>query len=174
MHLVDLGCGSGRLATELHATTKISYVGVDIVQKLLDYAKTKAPSYEFIKHRGLSIPQPDNSTDVVSAFSLFTHLLHAETYIYLQECVRILKPGGRVVFSFLEFAEPFHWHVFENTLQGTKANSNDHLNMFIERNAIAVWAASLGLQVELYLSAGAPASEGRALGQSTAVLRKPV
>ena len=69
---------------------------------------------------------------------------------------------------------PFHWHVFENTLQGTKANSNDHLNMFIERNAIAVWAASLGLQVELYLSAGAPASEGRALGQSTAVLRKPV
>ena len=44
MHLVDLGCGSGRLATELHATTKISYVGIDIVQKLLDYAKTKAPS----------------------------------------------------------------------------------------------------------------------------------
>ncbi len=173
MRLVDLGCGSGRLASALHAGMSISYVGIDIVQQLLDYAKSKAPRYEFIRHRDLSIPQPDASADMVSAFSLFTHLLHAESYIYLEECRRILKPGGRVVFSFLEFAEPAHWDVFVHTRDSTRARTSEHLNTFIERNAIETWAARIGLQVEQYLAAGHPVYEGHALGQSTAVLRKP-
>src|SRR5689334_18149121 len=95
MRVVDLGCGSGRLAFALHNSEEVSYVGIDIIKRLLDYAKSKAPRYEFILHRELSIPQPDASADIVSAFSLFTHLLQAETYIYLEECKRILKPGGK-------------------------------------------------------------------------------
>jgi SAM-dependent methyltransferase len=173
MRLVDLGCGSGRLATVLHATTKVSYVGIDIVQALLDYAKKKSPRYEFILHRDLSIPQPDASADMVSAFSLFTHLLHAETYIYLEECKRVLKPGGRIVFSFLEFAEPAHWDVFVHTRNATRTNTADHLNTFIERGAIATWAAHAGLAVDQYISAGCPVWQTHALGQSTVVLRKP-
>ena len=74
MAIVDLGCGSGRLASTLHRRMKVSYVGIDIVQALLDYAKTKAPGYRFIRHRDLSIPLEDASMDMVSAFSLFTHL----------------------------------------------------------------------------------------------------
>lgn len=173
MRLVDMGCGSGRLATVLHQRTEISYVGIDIVQTLLDYAQTKAPKYQFLLHRGLSIPQPDNSTDMVSAFSLFTHLLHAETYIYLEECVRILKPGGKIVFSFLEFAEPAHWVVFDHTKKATAAETGDHLNMFIERGAIDVWAARLGIAVEQYISATSPVWNGHALGQAIVVLQKP-
>lgn len=173
MRLVDLGCGSGRLPAVLHGTMNISYVGIDIVQALLDYARKKAPKYEFILHRGLSIPQKDASADMVSAFSLFTHLLHAETYIYLEECVRILKPGGKIVFSFLEFAEPAHWAVFVGTIDNAKASASTHLNMFIERNVIGVWAAKLGLVVDQFIAGGCPVWNGHALGQSAVVLRKP-
>jgi ubiquinone/menaquinone biosynthesis C-methylase UbiE len=173
MRLVDLGCGSGRLASSLYASMKISYLGIDIVQALLDYAKKKAPTYEFRLHRGLSIPQPENSADMVSAFSVFTHLLHAESYLYLEECVRILRPGGKIVFSFLEFAEPSHWKVFEHTKQTMKAGTADHLNMFIDRNAIEAWAAHLDLKIEQYVSADTPVLEGLPLGQSVVVLRKP-
>ena len=173
MRLVDLGCGSGRLASVLHSSRKISYAGIDIVQQLLDYAKSKAPKYEFILHRDLSIPQPDGSTDMISAFSLFTHLLHAETYLYLEECKRILKPGGRIVFSFLEFAEPAHWDTFIHTKTTTKERTADHLNTFIERGAIATWAAQLGLLVDEFISAGCPIWNTHALGQSIVVLRKP-
>jgi len=41
MRVVDLGCGSGRLASVLHQRGKFSYVGIDIIQPLLDYAKKK-------------------------------------------------------------------------------------------------------------------------------------
>lgn len=174
MRIIDLGCGSGRLASALHETANISYVGIDIIQSLLDYAKSKAPGFEFLLHRELSIPQQDNSADMVSAFSLFTHLLHAESYIYLEECVRVLKPGGRVVFSFLEFAEPNHWRVFSDTKAQTKASSCVHLNNFIERNAIGTWASNLGLVVDQFISGGCPIWNGHALGQAVVVLRKNI
>lgn len=173
MHLVDLGCGSGRLASALHTDMKISYVGIDIVKKLLDYAKSKAPQYEFICHRELSIPQDDVSADMVCAFSLFTHLLHAETYLYLEECRRILKPEGKLVFSFLEFAEPYHWDVFEKTCRATLKDKTPHLNMFIERSVIATWAEKLGLVIEEFISSGEPIWNTHSFGQSVVVLRKP-
>lgn len=173
MRLVDLGCGSGRLATALHGSMKISYLGIDIVQALLDYAKSKAPSYEFRCHRDLSIPEPNASADMVSAFSLYTHLLQAETYIYLEESVRILKHGGRIVFSFLEFAEPIHWDTFVHTRESTRLRTAEHLNMFIERPAIEVWARHLGLQVERFVGATESLWNEHWLGQSVVVLRKP-
>jgi ubiquinone/menaquinone biosynthesis C-methylase UbiE len=172
MHVVDLGCGSGRLASALHQGADISYVGIDIVQPLLDYARSKAPEYQFILHRGLSIPQPDRSADMVSAFSLFTHLLQSETFIYLEECVRILKPGGRIVFSFLEFAAPTHWDIFELTRNNARDANSDHLNMFTERSAINIWARKLGLSVERYLAPSWKTEVGHALGQSVVILRK--
>lgn len=174
MRIVDLGCGSGRLAAALHGMASVSYVGIDIVQLLLDYAKRKAPSYEFVLHRDLSIPIQDNSVDMVSAFSLFTHLLHVESYVYLEECYRILKPGGKVVFSFLEFAEPGHWPVFLDTKARTKADTSPHLNTFLERNVIDIWATKLGMTVEQFRPGGEPIWNGHALGQAVVVLRKPI
>jgi len=173
MRVVDLGCGSGRLPAVLHQRGRFSYVGIDIIQPLLDYARKKAPSYEFLMHRGLSIPQADASADIVSAFSLFTHLLQAETLLYLQEAARVLKPGGKAAFSFLEFSEPKHWAVFEHTVNVTRANSGDHLNMFLERSTIDLWAEKLGFSVENYFPSSATWN-GHALGQSVAVLRKPM
>ena len=173
MRLVDLGCGSGRLSTALHSSMDISYLGIDIVQALLDYAKSKAPSYEFILNRQLMIPQSDNSVDMVSAFSLFTHLLHAETYIYMGESLRILKPNGRLVFSFLEFADPGHWEVFSQTCGATKKEILPHLNMFIEKSVISLWAEKLGFVVDQFLSRSCPIVDAHCLGQSIAVLRKP-
>jgi SAM-dependent methyltransferase len=173
MRLIDLGCGSGRLASALQAQgARLSYVGIDIVKSLLEYAKKKAPGYEFILHRDLSIPQPDASADMVSAFSLFTHMLHEDTYAYLEECVRVLKPGGTIVFSFLEFAEPAHWAEFMRTRAAAQASKDAPLNVFIERGAIEAWASRLGVHVERYVDASFPSWQGHALGQSVAILAK--
>ena len=43
MALVDLGCGSGRLASALGRSMRIDYLGTDIVQALLDYAASRTP-----------------------------------------------------------------------------------------------------------------------------------
>lgn len=172
--LVDLGCGSGRLAIATAKTLRIDYLGIDIVQALLDYAASKSPPhYRFLLNRDLRLPAPAESADMVSAFSVFTHLLHVESYIYMKHAYRVLKPGGRLVFSFLEFANPEHWLVFDGSVEAQRRGTLPHLNQFIERIAIDVWADKLGFVREHFIDGGVAPWGGRALWQALAVLRKP-
>ena len=76
---LDVGCGSGRLAQTL-AGSGIQYLGTDVVQALLDFAKTKCPqNFAFRLHKALSVPVAANSVDMICAFSVFTHLPHDES-----------------------------------------------------------------------------------------------
>ena len=81
------------------------------------------------------------------AFSVLTHLLPEQSYLYLEEAKRVLKPDGRIVFSFLEFRMPFHWSVFASTVDAARGRDEHPLNMFIDRDAIQAWAVHLGLAV---------------------------
>ncbi|MCJ2080392.1 class I SAM-dependent methyltransferase [Methylobacterium sp. J-090] len=174
MAVVDLGCGSGRLAVALSREIEVSYLGLDVVPALLDYARTRTPkAYKFVLNRALSLPVEAASVDVLCAFSVFTHLLHAETYLYLEDAHRALRPGGRVVLSFLEFAIPDHWAVFDKTVQAQRASTVPHLNQFIERNQITVWAERLGYAGVSFIDGNtAPWPSGEPLGQSIAILTK--
>jgi ubiquinone/menaquinone biosynthesis C-methylase UbiE len=162
--VVDVGCGTGRLSSALGAEfgDRIEFLGTDVVPEFLDYARTKSPpSYRFELHTDLSVPVPDGSADFISAFSVFTHLFHAESFIYLEGMKRALRPGGRIVFSFLECAR--HWLIFENCLQERRANRQGVLVTFIELPMIEQWAKVLELNIEGYLF-------GPPLGQSVAIL----
>ena len=76
------------------------------------------------------------------------------------------------MFSFLGFSEPSHWAIFESTRNVTSAeNDGDHLNMFLERSTLDLWAGKLGLVAEGYLHSNAKWG-GHELGQSIAVLSK--
>ena len=174
MKLIDYGCGSGRLASSLAtAQLKVDYVGIDIVDDLLKYAKSKSPKeYTFLRHQELNVPVVDNSADMICAFSLFTHLLQAESYIYMKDMYRVLKRGGKLVFSFLEFDVPSHWEVFEATVESQRTNTAPHLNMFMEKKAIHQWAKHIGYTVVELINGDINHFEGRALGQSVAILEK--
>jgi len=173
MHMMDLGCGSGRLAASLASSNlQIDYCGTDIVQRLLDYAKSISPNHYVYKlHRALSVPAQSESLDMISAFSLFTHLLHHETYLYLEDGHRALKKGGRFVFSFLELALPEHWNIFSNTVDDLRAGKPVPLNTFIERIAIKAWAEKTGFEVVSFEPANLDVGMC-ALGQSVVVLQK--
>lgn len=173
MKLIDYGCGSGRLANSLAKTLKIEYLGVDVVEDLLQYAKSKSPSeYNFLKHQELNIPADDSSVDMICAFSLFTHLLQAETYIYMEDMYRVLKKEGRLVFSFLEFDIPSQWTVFELTVTQQKSSNIPVLNMFMEKNVIQQWANHIGFKVIEFINGDINHFDGKALGQSVAILEK--
>jgi SAM-dependent methyltransferase len=173
MKLIDLGCGSGRAAKAISKRRHIEYLGIDIVQTLLDYAKTMSPShYRFRRSINLQIEEPDGGADMICAFSLFTHLLHEETYIYLRGAHQCLKGGGKLVFSFLEFREPIHWSIFDDTVKSRHFGQPLHLNMFIERNVIERWSQILGFSQPSYIDATDQRWNGKALGQSVAVLIK--
>ncbi len=172
--IFDLGCGSGRLAVSLARSVDVRYTGADVVQSLLDYARSRTPpSYSFILNRSLTLPADAGSLDMACAFSVFTHLLHAETFLYLEELHRALRPGGSVVCSFLEFQMESHWAVFEATLVEHRKGMPAHLNQFIERNQLRTWAERIGFSDVSFLDGtAAPWPSGEILGQSIAILRK--
>lgn len=163
--VIDIGCGSGRLSTQLSQRfgDTINYCGVDVVPELLDYARSKADSaYRFCLTEGLAIPAPDDSADLVAAFSVFTHLKHRESLEYIRDAKRVLKPGGRLIFSFLEL--PRHRREFLYTVAVTVLRRRKVQNHFISRWRIRRWARAMGYQLD---SVGP-----HPLGQSVAVLRK--
>jgi SAM-dependent methyltransferase len=147
-YVIDVGCGSGRLAKPLSQYLSGKYLGIDIVPDLCDYARQLVgrPDWRFEVADGLTIPEVDEVADVVCFFSVFTHLLHEHSYRYLQEAKRVLKPGGKIIFSFLEFAIPAHWAVFEAMV--THNDESSLLNVFMSRDGIAAWASHLDLHVE--------------------------
>src|SRR4051794_21299489 len=189
-YVIDVGCGSGRLSQALARSHKGRYLGIDIVPDLVKHAElqTRRPDWRFQTVDKLAIPEADGAADMVCMFSLLTHLLHEQSYLYLEEAKRVLRPGGKVVISFLEFAMASHWTVFESTLQSRRAEQEVPLNVFIEHNVFECWAAHIGLAVKefrpgdqpfvplaevLTLDSGAVMKDLGYLGQSICVLSNP-
>jgi SAM-dependent methyltransferase len=174
-YLIDVGCGSGRLAKPLSAWLEGPYLGIDLVGDLVIHARElcRRPDWRFEMIEHISIPEHDGRADMVCFFSVLTHLLHEQCYWYLEEAKRVLRPGGRIIFSFLEFREPGHWSIFENTLQDARSGGTHPLNVFVERSAIEVWAWHLDLVVDEFRSASNPVTPAGPLGQSLCVLSRP-
>jgi ubiquinone/menaquinone biosynthesis C-methylase UbiE len=156
-YLVDVGCGSGRLAKPLAEYLEGKYLGIDIVPELVEYACRLVPrgDWRFEVAKGLTIPEEDGRADMVCFFSVLTHLLHEESYKYLLEAKRVLKPGGKIVFSFLDFTVPSHWEHFGVNLSDIGVGSHP-LNVFLSGDAIRAWASHLDLGVELIQKGDVP------------------
>ena len=185
--VIDVGCGSGRLAVHLKDYLEGLYIGMDVVPKLFQYAQklSNRHDWKFYTAPGLTIPEPDNSADFICFFSVFTHLLHEETYRYLEDAYRVIKPNGKIIFSFLEFLLPSHWFIFEHSLADTRPEKV--LNQFISRDAIEAWTEHLELIIldindgdkphitlekEVQWDDGRVMAEKGNLGQSVCVLTK--
>ena len=187
--VVDVGCGSGRLSSALAERFDIRYHGTDILEPLLDYARTHAPAgYRFTRVDSIAIPEASDSADFVTFFSVATHLLHHETFIYLEEARRVAARGGQIVLSFLEFGIPDHWRHFANSVRIHRSCVPEPINTFIERSVFPIWAEKLGLELVAVRPgdiAWIPIDESSAsdpqaspaslvaLGQSCAIFRKP-
>ena len=128
--------------------------------------------FEVVEHIG--IPEQDQQADMVCFFSVLTHLLHEQSYWYLQEAKRVLKPRGKIIFSFLEFRCQEHWPIFLSTVQETRNRGIHPLNVFVDREAIHVWADRLGLVIEDIRDASDTIVPEGALGQSLCVMSLPV
>lgn len=187
--IVDVGCGNGRLAVQLAAWLRGKYTGTDILPPLLESARRICgrPDWTFLETNGLVIPVEDESVDMVTFFSVLTHITHEESYHYLEEAKRVLRPGGAVVCSFLEFAIRSHWGIFRMDL--VDRSPTKVLNQFLSRDAFQAFALNLGLEVEQFIDgdkaviplerelrwANGVVMKGHGnLGQSVCVLRKPL
>ena len=187
--VIDVGCGAGRLTSQLARYPQLRYTGVDVVPELLDYTRRKVarPDFRLELIAGNNIPAPAGEADIVTFFSVFTHLLHEESYAYLEEAHRVLAPGGVVIFSFFEFAVESQWGVFEGNVDWVRKRSFlGHINVFMHAEDLRIWARRLGFEIVEFKRGDDPTISVTAematdkvaagqyqLGQSLCVLRKP-
>lgn len=101
--VLDLACGPGGWALELaFAHPHIQVVGVDISQRMIDYACTQA-DVQGLNNASFQVMNvlepfafPDESFDVVNARGLVL-LMPVEAWPqFMRECLRVLRPGGVV------------------------------------------------------------------------------
>lgn len=93
---LDLGCASGRVIRHIpQIDPSIDVWGCDINRLHVEWCNLHlGPEIKaFQNHSIPSLPLEDNSVDVVSAYSVFTHIEAFET-AWLMEMRRILRPGG--------------------------------------------------------------------------------
>lgn len=118
--VLELGCGHGRTARGLldYLRSPGQYAGLDADRTRIEDAQARIqrryPNFQFVwadvhsahynpggsaAAASYVFPFPDAAFDVVYAASLFTHLLPEETRNYFRESRRVVKPGGKCLFS---------------------------------------------------------------------------
>ena len=188
-YLVDVGCGSGRLTRRAARLPRLRYLGTDVVLELLQHARETSgrTDFRFARVDGLRIPEKPDTADQVCFFSVGTHLLPEEFVAYLLEGRRVLKPGGLILFSYLDLQSAPGRKIFADMVWGAKGGQPPpHLNTFTSVQDILTWAEMLRMRVVDILPGGfsitAPEAVqpllsgpvvGMPSGQGLAVFRKP-
>ncbi len=90
--VLDLACGSGRFIS-------FATAGLDVSSRMIEIAKLKHPDKEFIQASAAHIPIDSGTYDAVFFLHLFMHLSQEKIQGILNECHRILRPDGVLIFD---------------------------------------------------------------------------
>ncbi len=94
--ILDIGCGPGN-STNILSETGAKVTGIDFSQKMIDNATISYPKINFKQADAESIPEEDNTFDVVIANYVVHHLPDPEKVF--SEIARVLKPNGKFAFA---------------------------------------------------------------------------
>jgi len=97
---LDFGCGVGRL-TQALAQRFSSCVGIDISQHMIQKANTlnRHAHCQYLTSSGSTLPFEDASFSFIYCNIVLQHMPRRFSVGYLEEFVRVLAPGGVLVFG---------------------------------------------------------------------------
>ena len=118
--MIDIGCGTGLVGEHLEALGFKNFDGIDISEKMLEFAKTRG--YRKLQLGSLTkkLPINDNVYDVTFCVGVFTHG-HVKSD-RVSELIRITKPGGLICFTVNEGV--FEKYGFKNTIHKYEKKKN--------------------------------------------------
>lgn len=150
--ILDIGCGTGLLgiASDPFVQDGGTYTGIDVMKNDIDFCLNhyKAPNFKFI-HFDLANPTyaseqstelkpwpiADESQDLVTALSVWTHLNEQDALFYLKEVQRVLKKGGKAIISFFFLNQDYHRSLSHRTNELGKYHSTKQSNWIFDLKA---------------------------------------
>lgn len=117
-HILDIGCGTGLVAIASQHLVKNDglYLGLDVIKenitfcekqykdlKELEFQHFEVNNEMYAKNQSNTLKSwdvDDNSIDMVTALSVWTHLNERDASFYFQEVDRVLKNGARAIITF--------------------------------------------------------------------------
>lgn len=90
--ILDLACGTGRFLD-------LATTGLDASANMLEISSRKHPNTTLIQASACQTPLASNSYDAIFSLHFFMHLSQAKIASVLEECHRILRPGGMLIFD---------------------------------------------------------------------------
>lgn len=112
--LIDIGCGDGRLLSDLANSSSAKLHGTDFSEKALGFARAFAPaSVTFSKEA------PDETFDVFTAIEVFEHIPPSEADSFLSYAAKTLNPGGIGIVSVPSVNLPLNPKHYRHFTEGT-------------------------------------------------------
>jgi len=113
---LDIGCAGGYMISEIaKAYPQANYIGVDVYDKAMAYAKKKYPNIKFKVASAEKLPFKDSSFDLVLFYETIEHVENPEAC--LKEIKRILRSDGNLILTMDSGSLLFKivWFIWENT-----------------------------------------------------------
>jgi SAM-dependent methyltransferase len=166
-HVLDFGCGCGRMARQMLQQTPRPrrYTGFDLHAGMIKWCRSNlmphAPGFEFVHHDVANqsfnpgrfkpvvrpMPAADGSISLLIAHSVFTHTVQVHAEYYLREAERVLRLDGEIVASFFLFEKRF-FPMMQDSQNALYINADDPWNAVIfDRQWLEASLRGLGLGV---------------------------
>jgi ubiquinone/menaquinone biosynthesis C-methylase UbiE len=145
--ILEIGCGIARVGKPLSRLC-LHWFGADISGGMLRHAAKRLsdrPNTTLVELATVGLQEfPRDAFDMVYCTVVFMHLFEWDRYRYVEESMRVLRPGGRAYFDNFPLDSEHGWEVFTQGGRYPLDSRPAHLSMSSSREELRTYLTRAG------------------------------